>query len=118
MNQMLHQTLHQQLVQLRERHAAWLDGEQPDGLNLKGGICVNVNPNPEEALTLGDLMVQWPDGSGVPAYPVPSPMAGRTASAQFYYADPVQKWHPMHEYARNRLALLDWLIEQTATNNN
>ena len=42
-------------------------------------------------------------------HPVKDPLdAHENATAQ-------EMWNPAHEYARNRWALLDWLIEQTAS---
>lgn len=39
----------------------------------------------------------------------------RRDDEHYQYADCLQKWDPRHEYARNRWALLEWLIEQTAS---
>ena len=110
MNHTLHQKLHRQLVELRGQAEAWLEGEKPEGFCPELGICENL---PNERRKCGLLMAAWPGGSGYEGYPVPhhdkGPEGGYThSSAQ-------EMWNPQHEYARNRWALLEWLIEQTAS---
>ena len=112
MNNFPHQNLHQLLVQLRDKAEAWLGGEKPEGFCPELGICENLPSEPRKYNLLRDLMATWPAGTGSRFYPVPhhdkGPEGGYThSSAQ-------EMWNPEHEYARNRWALLEWLIEQTA----
>ena len=108
-------TLHQQLVELRGQAEAWLEGEKPKDFRATDGICLNIKMDAEDNGALLALMAKWPGNSGAPGYPVPSPTPVRTAKEHYQYADCLQKWDPRHEYARNRWALLEWLIEQTAS---
>ena len=115
LHQDLHQTLHQQLVDLRGRAKAWLEGETSERFDPDRGICDNLWPSPHCYVLLNDLLASWPGGSGSWVFPVPHPLLhpyeAYVASSQS------EKWNPEHEYARSRLALLDWLIEQTAPAN-
>ena len=116
------QTLHQKLVQLHIRASAWLDGDRPKKFDPWLGICHNLTLNQSDSdrlLELIDsdrlfeLMAQWPGSSGDTGYPVSHP--AMKSEGAFTYATPQEMWRPEYEYARNRWALLDWLIEQTAS---
>ena len=111
MKQTLHQTLHQQLVQLRGRAKAWLEGEDPEGFYAYGGLCHNLTLDELGRSYLRDLMARWPGGSGYRFHPVPHPV--NTPWVAHLNASAEEKWNPEFEYARNRWALLEWLIEQT-----
>ena len=112
MNNFPHQTLHQQLVELRGQAKAWLEGEEPKGFRPERGICDNLPSEPRKYALLRDLMAAWPGGTGDRTYPVPHPIYDPEYA--FYSCDAQETWNPMFDYARNRLALLDWLIKQTA----
>ena len=116
MNQMLHQILHLQLVQLRGEARDWADGRPSRGFDPGVGICHNLNLSEAGRGALGDLLARWPAGTGDRIYPVPHP--SDDPGLAYLFPSAHEKWHPEFEYARNRLSLLDWLIEQTATNNN
>ena len=106
------QTLHQQLVDLHIRASAWLDGENPEKFDPLVGICHNLTLNQSDSDRLTDLMAQWPGHSGNKDYPVPHPT--RRPGDIYINSRPREMWDHQNEYARNRWALLDWLIEQTA----
>lgn len=106
------QTLHQQLVNLRGRAKAWLEGEQDERFYPSYGICDNLRLDEVDFDLLDDLIASWPGGSGSEDYPVLHPSLSPYDA--FVYCGPQARWNPEFEYARNRLALLDWLIEQTA----
>ena len=112
MNQNLFRTLHRQLVQLRGQAQDWAAGRPSPGFVPAIGICHNLSLSPANCAALDDLIGRWPAGTGEAAFPVPHP--SEPPSLAYVYSPPDQKWNPEHEYARNRLALLDWLIEQTA----
>ena len=113
MSHTLHHRLHQRLVQLRGRAAAWVDAGRADGFKPVGGICDNLVVTKDEQAFLSDLMALWPSFSGDRGYPVPHPV--RRPAIAYINASSQEMWSPEYEYARNRWALLDWLIEQTAT---
>lgn len=115
MNQMLHQILHLQLVQLRARHDAWLEGRDSGEFYPPGGICDGLDLGDADYDVLRDLMEAWPAGTGDRIFPVPHPT--KTPVEGFYDCDAQEMWSPEFEYARNRLSLLDWLIEQTSAPN-
>ena len=106
------QTLHQELVQLRGRAKAWLEGENPEGFYAHRGLCHNLSLDELDVGYLRYLMAAWPGGSGRGLFPVPHPVKKPWLACQGANAE--EMWHPKFEYARNRWALLDWLIEQTA----
>ena len=108
------QTLHQKLVELHIRASEWLDGECREGFDPWQGICRNLKINQSDSDRLLELMAQWPGSSGDTGYPVPHPEM--EPEEAFTYATPQEMWRTEYEYeyARNRWALLYWLIEQTA----
>ena len=106
------QNLHRQLVQLRQTAADWVGGRTAKKFLPYEGICGNLRPDATGRNALGALMARWPGGSCRGRYPVPLP--GVAPLTAFLRASPDEMWNPEHEYARNRLALLDWLIEQTS----
>lgn len=110
------QTLHQQLVQLRDQARNWVDGLPVAGFRAWAGICDNLNDCDLwfKYTPLRDLMEAWPAGTGDRIYPVPHPDS--TPERGFTHSGAQEMWSPEFEYARNRLALLDWLIEQTKPN--
>ena len=110
------QTLHQQLLEVRGRARAWLAEESGHGLAPSFGICNQLSLSVVDEDLLGDLCAEWPSGSGDRDYPVPHPDCDPDVG--YTRARAQEMWNPEHEYARNRLTLLDWLIEQTATINN
>ena len=107
------QTLHRELVQLGCRARAWLDGEKPKDFRATDGICLNVKMYAEDNGALCALMAKWPGNSGAPGYPVPH--HDNWPEGAYTNASVSEMWDPEHEYARNRWALLEWLIEQTAS---
>ena len=107
----MNRTLHQQLVELRGRAKAWLEGEPDERFNPYCGLCSNIALGASYLGYLRDLMARWPGGSGSRAFPVPHPT--EPPSLACLSATPDQRWNPEYEYARNRWALLDWLIAQT-----
>ena len=112
MNRVSHQTLHQQLLQLRSQAKAWLEGRASGRFYPFGGICDGLELGEADYDFLRDRMGAWPAGTGMGRFPVPHPAM---PPRQAYMEAPVQEmWHPRYEYARNRWALLEWLIEQTA----
>ena len=65
-----------------------------------------LNPlNPKN--NLNDVEeIEWPDY-----------MTLRHPKLAYEWSSSAEFWNPQFEYARNRLALLDWLIDQTAPTN-
>ena len=116
LHQTLHQTLHLQLVQLRGEARAWADGRPAPGFDPGVGICHNLNLSEAGRGALDYLLARWPAGTGDSAYVVRHPTD--VPRQAYLFSSAYEKWHPVHEYARNRLALLDWLIEQTAPTTN
>lgn len=112
MSQNLHQNLHQKLVQLHIRASEWLDTGRAGGFMPVCGICAHLTLNPSDSDRLTALMAQWPGSSGDAGYPVPHPTM--EPEEAFDTSPPQEMWSLEHEYARNRWALLYWLIEQTA----
>ena len=112
MSQTPHQTLHQELVALHDRAKAWLEGEKPEDFDPMLGICHNL-PEQCDGDLLGGLMADWPGGTGGRDYPVPHPV--KRPGGAYTHASASEMWEPQFEYARNRWALLEWLIEQTAS---
>ena len=111
MNQNLTQILHQSLVQLRGQARDWAAGRPISGFDPGVGICHNLNLSEAGRGALDYLLARWPAGTGGSGYVVRHPTDVPRQAYRFSSA--YEKWHPVHEYARNRLALLDWLIEQT-----
>ena len=105
------QTLHQELVELHIRASEWLEGGKPYGFCPEFGICLNLPRHCNDAFFEG-LLATWPEGTGDQDYPVPHPVKKPWLACQDTNAE--EMWNPKFEYARNRWALLDWLIEQTA----
>lgn len=112
MNQSLTQILHLQLMQLRGRSRAWAAGLPAPGFDPGVGICHNLSLSGAGHDELGELIARWPAGTGNNAYVVRHPTDDPRQA--YLFTSAYEKWHPMHEYARNRLSLLEWLIEQTA----
>ena len=108
-------TLHQELVELRGRVRAWLESGRTWWFSPWHGICDGLALPSSDRDHLCYLMAQWPGHSGYSKYPVPHPTLGPEAA--FDLATPQGMWDPQSAYARNRWALLDWLIEQTAQAN-
>lgn len=108
----LHQNLHKQLVDLRGQAKAWLEGRDSGRFFPIGGLCDNLKLDDTNFDLLRDLMMAWPAGTGKGTYPVPHP--DKRSSQAYRDAGIKEMWNPEFEYARNRLALLDWLIDQTA----
>ena len=117
MNQNLTQTLHQSLVQLRGQARDWAVGLPVAGFRAWAVICDNLNDCDSRLkyTLMRDLVEAWPAGTGDRIFPVPHP--DRTPERGFTHSDAQEMWSPEFEYARNRLALLDWLIEQTTPTN-
>ena len=109
----MNQTLHQELVQLRGRARAWLAGGSPEQFSPLYGICNSVKLERPDRALMNALIDQWPGHSGADSYPVPHPAL--SPQAAFDESDEHEMWDPEFEYARNRWALLEWLIEQTAS---
>lgn len=107
------QTLHQQLVQLRGQAETWLEGKKPEGFCPELGICENLPNERRKGDLLGDMMAAWPAGTGNRFYPVPHHDKGPEGG--YTHSGAQEMWNPELEYARNRWALLEWLIEQTAS---
>ena len=107
------QTLNRRLVELRGQAKAWLDTGHRYKFSPEHGICKNLPGERYDRSLLYDLMAAWPDGTSDDCFPVPHPT--ETPDKGFRYSNPQEKWDPQHEYARNRWALLEWLIEQTAS---
>ena len=114
MNQNLSRTLHRQLVQLRGQAQDWAAGRPSGGFDPAIGICHNLSLSPASCAALDDLITRWPAGTGEAAFPVPHP--SKAPGLAYVYSPAYEMWNPESEYARNRLALLDWLIEQTKPN--
>lgn len=113
MNQNLSRTLHRQLVQLRGQAQDWAAGRPSGGFDPAIGICHNLSLSPTSYAALDCLITRWPARArGAAAFPVPHP--SEDPGLAYVYSPAYEKWNPESEYARNRLALLDWLIEQTA----
>lgn len=89
-----------------------MDGLPVEGFSPETGICSNVRLDRSSYHALGDLCAEWPSGSGDRDYPVPHPDCDPEVG--YSRARAQEMWNPEHEYARNRWALLEWLIEQTA----
>lgn len=105
------QNLHLQLVYLRCDAADWVDGLPVAGFFPTAGLCLNLRLDHESRAELTDLLIRWPGGTGDGLYPVPHPQV--SAKQAFEKSSAREFWNPEFEYARNRWALLDWLIEQT-----
>ena len=106
-------TLHQQLVELRGQAKAWLEGEKPKDFEPMLGICQNLPNERRKCGLLRDLTATWPAGTGDGFYPVPHHDKGPEGG--YTHSGAQEMWNPEFEYARNRWALLEWLIEQTAS---
>lgn len=107
------QTLHQELVQLRGRARLWVETGDCEQFLPCCGICANLGLlSGADSDLLDDLLDRWPGSTGDSLFQVPHPV--KTPEDAFLFTEPDEKWNPQSEYARNRLALLDWLIEQTA----
>ena len=112
MSKTLHQTLHQQLLQLRSQAKAWLEGRASGRFYPSGGICDGLEFGDGDYDFLRGLMEAWPAGTGRGQFPVPHPVM---PPRQAYMEAPMQEmWNPEFEYARNRWALLEWLIAATS----
>ena len=109
----LTQTLHRQLVQLRCQAQDWVAGLPAEGFSPWCGICYHLGLGALGWSRLDDLLAAWPGSSGNGNFPVPHPT--KTPYDAFYGCDEQEMWNPEFEYARNRWALLEWLIEQTST---
>ena len=107
------QILHQELLQIRGRAKAWLEWRDFEGFSPMFGICQNLPRKKLDCGRLLDLMTDWPNGSGVNGFPVPHPVKDPVDA--FFNSSLEQMWNPEYEYARNRWALLEWLIEQIAS---
>lgn len=112
MNQTPHQVLHQDLLLLHGRAKAWLEGKNSKRFDPAFGICAGLWAYPYYHAQLRELLASWPGGSGSEDYPVPHPT--KAPLDAFYECGAQEMWNPEFEYARNRWALLEWLIEQTA----
>ena len=108
-------TLHQELVELRGQAMAWLTTGCERGFDSMIGICGNVCLGETEFAALGDLMEKWPAGSGDRHYPVQDMDMDGDPQESYQNSTAQEMWNPKHEYARNRWDLLEWLIEQTAS---
>ena len=109
----MNHTLHQQLVQLRCDAADWVDGLPAEGFSPWRGICHHLDLSAEGRNQFDVLLAAWPDGTGNKEYPVPHPLLDPFGA--YVTVSWSEKWNPEFEYARNRWALLEWLIEQTAS---
>ena len=109
----LTQTLHQQLVQLRGQAHDWVAGQPVAGFKPWRGICSHLDLGVADWRQFGALLTAWPGSSGNGDFPVPHPRF--VPATAFVTSPPQEMWNPEFEYARNRWALLDWLIEQTST---
>ena len=105
-------TLHQQLIQLHGWAKAWLEGEKPERFDPDLGICGNLRLSPHCYNLFDDLLAAWPGGSGSVVFPVPHPPLHPFEA--YVASSRSEKWNPEHEYARNRWALLEWLIAATS----
>lgn len=88
------------------------------------GICQNASSLyqahygvivPIEAMQ--ELMTKWPDYSGNPRFPVPSPHGGSAQHAYMNTLD-VDMWNPDVPYGHLRWQLLEWLIERLKVETN
>ena len=107
----LTQTLHRQLVQLRGQAQDWVDGLPAEGFSPWFGICHQLDLGAPDWGRLDALLAAWPGGTGSRAFPVPHPTEEPLDAC--LRCDEQEMWNPEFEYARNRWALLEWLIEQT-----
>lgn len=91
--------------------------------NRREGICWSVNVNLREAghapekrhealALLQDLCQAWPEFSGSPYSPVPSPFQGRSASEAYDLADERDMWSMLSPYGSARHRLLAFLIAE------
>ena len=106
------QDLHQQLVLLHDRARLWVATGRSDQFDPIIGICRNLRLGSGDAVLLDDLLARWPGSSGSWGFPVPHPV--EEPFDAFIRCDEQEMWSPEFEYARNRWALLEWLIEQTS----
>ena len=90
-------------------------GEKPERFDPELGICSAVSLSAQSPelragclMLLKDLVEQWPEFSGYPAYPVPHP--SENPDRAFYLASKEDMWSPESAYGAARLRLLDWLI--------
>ena len=116
MSNELNKTLLKNLKDMRYLVHEYLStGEKSEWFDPELGICNAVSkhhPSPELRsellILLRDLVEQWPEFSGYPAYPVPHP--SENPDRAFYLASPKEMWSPEDYYGAARLRLLDWLI--------
>ena len=106
------QDLHQQLVLLHDRARLWVATGRSEQFAPTTGICSNLRLGAGDAALRDDLLARWPGSSGSWVFPVPHPI--ENPDLAYLSATPDQMWNPEFEYARNRWALLEWLIEQTS----
>jgi hypothetical protein len=101
--------LHNGLVVLREKVQHYLDtGEIPKHFHDTFGICGNGGCYPTP--TQYHLMAQWSEAQGINGggeYPVDGDFHN-------YYERRFARWDQSTKWGRDRLALLDWLILETA----
>ena len=105
-------TLHQQLVELRGQAKTWLARGYAEGFKPAYGICNHLTLTDDDTDLLDALNSAWSGGSGDKDYPVPHPNKNRASA--YTNASAQEMWNPKYKYARNRWALLDWLIDQTS----
>lgn len=95
---------------LQEIHA-----EMQDPANWHNrGICSTLGAKKGSSLFYR-LSRKWPEHSGNPAFPVPSPRGSKLSpSFTFLYNPAIYHWdRESSEYAELRWQLLEWLIEET-----
>ena len=107
------QTLHQELVKLQRQAKTWLAVGCAEGFDPRIGICDQVQLNWSDKALLIDLNSVWPSGTNKKTHPVPHPNDNPVSA--YVTAGEQAMWNPQYQYARNRWALLGWLIEQTAS---
>lgn len=92
------------------RVGGWLNPED----NYQTEIWLALEGLQQLDHALGLLFKRWPDGTKCPGYPVPSCQEGVWEGDAYYRACESRAiWKG--EYGKRRIALLDWLIEETKT---
>jgi len=72
------------------------------------GICHHISPYVDNGTALYEAFSRWPEYSGEPVYPVPSPVSGESPMSLYRFTDDV--W--AGEYGAARLRLVDFLIAE------
>lgn len=87
------------------------DGGPTVAVGICTWLCLYCDSDSTGREKLDTLLESWPEGTGSPYYPIPSPDGFITAEGA-YSRNRAYPFNPDVPYCQSRLRLLDWLIEQ------